>query len=51
MYGLELEHPDISESYNNMAIILISEGKHEEAVALFDNLELLKKLEAMKGRS
>ncbi|KAJ1478763.1 hypothetical protein T484DRAFT_1816649 [Baffinella frigidus] len=44
-------HSSVSTSYNNMATVYESEGKHEEALALLNNVEVLKKLEAMKRLS
>ena len=49
MYGPE--HASVALTYQNMGEILKYQGKHKEAAALLEKVELLKKLEAMKRLS
>jgi len=41
----------VATAYNNIAGVYSKQGKHEEARALLEMVEFLKKLEAMKRRS
>ena len=45
------EHASVATSYNTMARMFRWQGRHKEAAALLEKVELLKKLEAMKRRS